>query len=82
MNILITGAFGFVGSNLSKRLSQYQLNGLDLHETNLHIFNNYYSWNQFERLSDSNVDTVIHLTGKAHDDRIAADQDINISISM
>jgi nucleoside-diphosphate-sugar epimerase len=57
VNILITGATGFVGTNLRLYLSkqnQYQLQPLNLRkEWDWHI--------------DNEITTVIHLAGKAHD---------------
>ena len=60
-NILITGASGFVGKNLVKYLSEFniiqfsRINGLD------------YNLITEEYLNKNEVDTIIHLAGKAHD---------------
>lgn len=57
MKIIITGASGFVGQNLSVYLKdkQYEVNALSLRNAN---------W--MENV-DFEVDAVIHLAGKAHD---------------
>jgi nucleoside-diphosphate-sugar epimerase len=70
MNILITGAFGFVGTNLSQSLKtsiKHHLIAIDIKEPANHIFDKYYSWNELENVDWSNVDAIIHLAGKAHD---------------
>lgn len=57
MNVIITGASGFVGQNLSKYLikNQHVVSSLSLRNEN---------WlTQF----DSKADAIIHLAGKAHD---------------
>lgn len=57
MNVIITGASGFVGQNLTKYLieNEHIVNSLSLRNNN---------WiNQF----DNNADAIIHLAGKAHD---------------
>ena len=69
-NILITGASGFVGKNLVKYLSEFniiqfsRINGLD------------YNLITEEYLNKNEVDTIIHLAGKAHDlKKISKDDD-------
>lgn len=57
MNVIITGASGFVGQNLTKYLleNEHIVNSLSLRDDN---------WtNKF----DSKADAIIHLAGKAHD---------------
>jgi nucleoside-diphosphate-sugar epimerase len=51
MNILITGAFGFVGANLSKALAidkKRRLMALDLTEPENHRYNEFVSWDQLK----------------------------------
>jgi nucleoside-diphosphate-sugar epimerase len=70
MNILITGAFGFVGSNLSKALKKtgkHYLIAIDITEPENHFFEEYHSWNDLSNVDWGQVDTIIHLAGKAHD---------------
>lgn len=59
--ILITGASGYIGGQLSKKLSENHL-----------VFKvgrkkDDYTWFTWEELPNTKVDTVIHLAGKAHD---------------
>lgn len=68
--ILISGAFGFIGSNLSgflKDIIGYKLIALDINEPNNHHYDLFYNWNQLHEIDWDTVDSVIHLAGKAHD---------------
>ena len=57
MTITITGASGFVGQNLTEYLRQksYKICGLSLRDLN------------WKSQLDTDVDTMVHLAGKAHD---------------
>lgn len=69
--ILITGAYGFVGQNLSAYLKQHAgmgLASLDIVADPEHpSYEVCYSWNNLEAINWDDIDTVIHLAGKAHD---------------
>ncbi|WP_080905254.1 NAD-dependent epimerase/dehydratase family protein [Parabacteroides sp. Marseille-P3160] len=66
--ILITGAYGFVGSNLAAYLKdRYTLWALDVEDRVPGLYARYFSWRQAESLPWEQVDGVIHLAGKAHD---------------
>ncbi len=70
MNILITGAFGFVGSNLSQSLKKHgkpKLLALDVKERPEHFYDSFYSWNKLDKIDWDTIDTIIHLAGKAQD---------------
>jgi len=89
MNILITGAFGFVGTNLSKVLktiSDNQLNAIDLSEPCNHEYDKFYSWHDCLNLDWNAVDIIIHLAGKAHDTTDTAFEkeyfDINVGLTQ
>jgi nucleoside-diphosphate-sugar epimerase len=66
LNILITGVHGFVGSNLVSALkSSHSIYGLDIIAPEKDGISQTYSWNELDALPE--VDTIIHLAGKAHD---------------
>ena len=68
--VLITGAHGFVGTNLSKYLADnrnYQLLALDIFKKTLSSYNREYTWKEIDKISFNTINTVIHLAGKAHD---------------
>ena len=70
MDILITGSFGFVGSNLSlsiKSKINCKLFALDIREPKNHLFEKVYFWDDLHSLQKLNFDVIIHLAGKAHD---------------
>ena len=89
MNLIITGAFGFVATNLSKILKaslKHRLIAIDIASTDHHIFDEFYSWNGLENVEWDKVDTIIHLAGKAHDTKnISFEQeyfDINVGLTQ
>jgi nucleoside-diphosphate-sugar epimerase len=66
MTILITGIHGFVGSNLvSAFKATHSIYGLDIIFPEKDGIIKTFSWNELEHLPE--VDTIIHLAGKAHD---------------
>jgi nucleoside-diphosphate-sugar epimerase len=66
MKILITGINGFVGSNLSNRWNKrYAIYGLDIFQNAQEGVLLTFSWDELEKLPQ--VDTIVHLAGKAHD---------------
>ena len=74
--ILITGAYGFIGTNISLHLKDkrdFNLIALDL----INIPNNNYAiqylWNDLDVIDWDKLDVVIHLAGKAHDTKNSDD---------
>lgn len=88
MNILITGAFGFVGNNLLQELNSENthLIAVDINEPENHIFDAYYSWNDLETINFEEIDTIIHLAGKAHDTKNTTEEkayfEINVGLTQ
>lgn len=75
-NILITGAYGFIGTSLSSHLKENTDNNLialDLIKPNKGIYNSEYSWDDLDAINWNGLDVVIHLAGKAHDTKNSAD---------
>ena len=69
INILITGAYGFVGSNLSvflKRELDCNLIALDIKQGE-GVYDFFFSWSEVESICLDELDAVIHLAGMAHD---------------
>lgn len=65
-SILITGINGFVGSNFTQKWSNnHTLYGIDIRQPNVEGVVQTYSWDELQDIP--NVDTIIHLAGKAHD---------------
>jgi nucleoside-diphosphate-sugar epimerase len=90
MNILITGAFGFVGTNLSVALAtvnKHRLTAVDLVQlVAYNHYSEYIPWNKLHTLTGTYIDAVIHLAGKAHDTRNTASEqeyfDINLGLTQ
>lgn len=88
MTTLITGAFGFVGTNLSKFLAKSSpdtLLALDIGGYEQYQFDEFYTWNDLDSINWDTVDTIIHLAGKAHDTSNTSDEksyfDINLGLT-
>ncbi len=88
MKILITGAYGFVGTNLCKYLTDkgHECIALDLPAAKREgvPYKGFYSWDLLDSLPE--VDAVVHLAGKAHDLKKVADPqsyfDINVGLTQ
>jgi nucleoside-diphosphate-sugar epimerase len=66
MILLITGIHGFVGSNLVSALKKnHTIYGLDIISPEKEGTIKTYSWNELDKIPE--IDTIIHLAGKAHD---------------
>jgi len=77
-NILITGAFGFVGNNISqflKKQSDYRLIALDVKSPDKHSYDIFYNWEQLDDINWDEIYAVVHLAGKAHDTKGGSEQE-------
>lgn len=91
MNVLITGAYGFVGTNLCHYLVQHghQCDALDIPASVRPDvpYQNNFSWDNLDALKPhlANYTAVIHLAGKAHDlKKVSSPQsyfDINVGLT-
>ena len=87
MKILITGAYGFVGTNLCKYLAEkgHECHALDIPAAKRDgvPYVSFYTWDELDKLPV--VDAVVHLAGKAHDlKKVASEQsyfDINVGLT-
>ena len=87
MKFLITGAYGFVGTNLCKYLAEkgHECLALDIPAAKRDgvPYASFYTWDGLDKLPV--VDAVVHLAGKAHDlKKVASEQsyfDINVGLT-
>ncbi len=88
MKVLITGACGFVGSNLAKYfgpMTDIVLHGLDIKNYASLPYKKFYTWEEYSLIDWDNYHTIIHLAGKAHDTRNTSNEqeyyDVNVTLS-
>ncbi|MBM4165256.1 MAG: NAD-dependent epimerase/dehydratase family protein [Lentisphaerae bacterium] len=88
--VLITGAFGFVGTHLSAWLAErgrgvWALDVAGAAPASGGAYARLFTWKDLERVPWDEVDAVVHLAGKAHDTRRTADPqsyfDINAGLT-
>lgn len=83
--ILVTGAFGFVGTNLCGALRScgYECDALDLRRGDA-SYSRFFSWDDLDCIPFGDYSAVVHLAGKAHDLRKVADEreyfDVNVGL--
>ena len=94
MKILITGAYGFVGTNLCRYLTEkgHVCDALDIPGARRPEvpYRNFYSWDDLDSspspLVFTSYDAVVHLAGKAHDlKKVASEQsyfDVNVGLTQ
>lgn len=84
MNILITGAYGFVGTNISAYLFNkgYALTALDqIQNRNIVSYTDFFSWDKFDQINFDHFDVIIHLAGKAHDTKNSSDAKVYFDVN-
>ena len=80
MKILITGIHGFVGSNLVEYLkSQNEIYGLDIVTNERKGVVKTFTWDELDSIPE--VDSIIHLAGKAHDTKNKAAADVYFRVN-
>ena len=88
MKILITGAYGFVGTNLSKFLASkgHECVALDIAKGNVEAYSAFCTWDDLDKIDWLSIDAVVHLAGKAHDLKNVSDPqsyfDINVGLTQ
>ena len=89
MKILISGAYGFVGTNLCRHLSGkgHACIALDIPKAQRNDvpYESFYTWDDLDGIDWSSIDAVVHLAGKAHDLKHVSDPqsyfDINVGLT-
>ena len=83
MKILITGAHGFVGSNLVKALSkEHTVYGLDIINPTKEGVRYTFSWDYLDKEDGiPDTDAIIHLAGKAHDTKNQSAADVYFKVN-
>lgn len=86
MTILISGAYGFVGGNLSKYLSEkgHRCLALDIARGEA-PYAAFWTWDEMAQIPWREVDVIVHLAGKAHDLKNVSDPqsyfDVNVGLT-
>jgi nucleoside-diphosphate-sugar epimerase len=81
MNLLITGIHGFVGGNLVSAFKEnHKIYGLDIISPEKEGVIKTFSWNDVNNLPE--IDTIIHLAGKAHDTKNRAETQVYFNINL
>ena len=89
MKILITGAYGFVGTNLCRYLvgKGHECIALDIPKAKREDvpYKAFYTWDDLDKIEWTGVDAAVHLAGKAHDLKNVSDPqsyfDINVGLT-
>lgn len=89
MTILITGAYGFVGTNLCRCLVDkgHTCLALDIPKAKRDDvpYGEFHSWDELGGIDFSKIDAIVHLAGKAHDLKNVSDPqsyfDINVGLT-
>ena len=89
MKILITGAYGFVGTNLCRYLvgKGHECVALDIPKAKRDDvpYKAFYTWDELDGIDWAGIDAVVHLAGKAHDLKNVSDPqsyfDINVGLT-
>ena len=83
MRILISGAYGFVGTNLSKYLAAkgHECLALDVARGDA-PYAGFYTWDELGRIGWQGIDAVVHLAGKAHDTKNVTEPQVYFDVNV
>ncbi len=83
MRILISGAYGFVGTNLSKYLAAkgHECLALDVARGDA-PYAGFYTWDKLGRIGWQGIDAVVHLAGKAHDTKNVTEPQVYFDVNV
>ena len=83
MTILISGAYGFVGSNLSRFLSEkgHRCYALDVARGE-GPYAAFWNWDDLAQIPWDEIDAVVHLAGKAHDLKKVSDPESYFTVNV
>ena len=89
MKILLTGAYGFVGTNLCRYLVDkgHTCFALDIPKAKRDDvpYSEFHTWDEIGNIDFSKIDAIVHLAGKAHDLKNVSDPqsyfDINVGLT-
>ena len=84
MKILISGAYGFVGTNLSKFLvaKGHECIALDIVKGGVDAYSEFYTWDELGKIDWSGIDAVVHLAGKAHDTKNVTEPQVYFDVNV
>ena len=84
MKILISGAYGFVGTNLSKYLAAkgHECIALDIAKGNVDAYAAFYTWDELGKIDWAGIDAVVHLAGKAHDTKNVTEPQVYFDVNV
>lgn len=83
MTVLVSGAYGFVGTNLSRFLSGkgHVCLALDVARGEA-PYADFYTWDRLDAIDWSRIDAVVHLAGKAHDTRNVTEPQVYFDVNV
>ena len=83
MKILLSGAYGFVGTNRSQSLVSkgHECIALDLAKGEA-PYAEFYTWDELGKIDWTGVDAVVHLAGKAHDTKNVTEPQVYFDVNV